>query len=242
MLEGKRAEHPVTGAERTGRVEVWRSSGLPEMGRSAIFGRWLATREGGEMVATSRTGRSLGVLLVVAALLAALAVPAAAQYPPGPPPGIECPPAVTPPGLGGGAPPGLERVCEIFGAQPGERFTIRVEVAGIVVFEGEVVADADGRAVFELSLPRNAVGRIVTVTATGPETGVLSTQFRVAGTAEPPTDRGQPVTPGRSDVLGAALAATGSNLLVLAGAGVLLLGLGVAVVRRRSSHGSRVRA
>jgi hypothetical protein len=193
------------------------------------------------MVTVSRMTRSFAlVMLVAAALLMTLVLPAAAQYPPGPPPGIECPPAVTPPGLGGGAPPGLERVCEIFGAQPGERFTIRVEVAGVVVFEGEVVADADGRAVFELSLPRNAVGQLVTVTVTGPETGVLSTQFRVAGTAEPPVDRGQPVTPGRSGVAGT-LARTGTDVLLLAGAGVLLLGLGVTAVRRRSTHGVRVR-
>ena len=184
------------------------------------------------MITVSRRIRSFAVVALAAtAMLLITVLPAAAQsYPPGPPPGIVCPPSETP---GGVVPPGLVRVCTLTGTLPFQVFDVSYEYDGTVVNFGEVTTGADGTVVFELVLERGAVGRVVTVTAVGQDGTELVTvedSFRVAGVAEPPVDRGEPVTPGRP------LARTGVDALLLGGVGVLLLGAGIIAVRRRDGR------
>jgi len=170
------------------------------------------------------------VALAAVAMLAMSVLPAAAQssYPPGPPPFLNCEPSETP---GGVVPPGLVRVCTLRGTLPSQVFDISYEYNPVVEF-GQVTTGDDLEVVFELLLEREAVGQVVTVTAVAEDGDqlVLEDSFRVAGRADPPVDRGEPVTPGRP------LARTGVDALLLGGIGVLLLGAGVMVVRRRDSR------
>lgn len=186
------------------------------------------------MVTVSRRIRTLLVVALAATGMLLMSVlPAAAQfYPPGPPPGIVCPPSPTP---GGVVPPGLERVCTLFGEFPGQRCMVGYEFNPTVEF-GEVITGDDRSVEFDLTLPREAVGDIVVVTAAcfdeDGEVEVLSVSdtFRVAGIAEPPVDRGEPVTPGRP------LARTGADAWLLTGFGALLLGVGAVALRRRGGR------
>lgn len=183
------------------------------------------------MLTVSRRIRSLTVVALAAtAMLLMAVVPASAQYPPGPPPGLSCPPSPTP---GGVTPPGLVRVCTLIGTLPSQVFDVSYEYDGTVVEFGQVTTGEDGTVVFELVLERGAVGRVVTVNAVGEdgtELIALEDSFRVAGVAQPPVDRGEPVTPGRP------LARTGVDALLLGGVGVLLLGAGIVAVRRRDGR------
>ena len=186
------------------------------------------------MVTVSRRIRTLLVVALAATGMLLMSVlPAAAQfYPPGPPPGIVCPPSATP---GGVVPPGLVRVCTLFGSLPGQRCNVSYEFNPTVEF-GQVITGDDRSVEFDLTLPRQAVGDIVVVTAAcfdeDGEVEVLSVSdtFRVAGIAEPPVDRGEPVTPRRP------LPRTGADALLLSGIGALLLGVGVVAVRRRGGR------
>ena len=186
------------------------------------------------MVTVSRRIRTLLVVALAAiGMLLMSVLPAAAQfYPPGPPPGIVCPPSPTP---GGVVPPGLERVCTLFGEFPGQKCLISYEVNPAVEV-GQVFTGDDRSVEFDLTLVREAVGQTVVVTAAcfgeDGEVEVLSVSdtFRVAGIAEPPVDRGEPVTPRRP------LPRTGADALLLSGIGALLLGVGVVAVRRRGGR------
>jgi hypothetical protein len=185
------------------------------------------------MVTGNRRLRSFAaVMLAATAMLLMSVLPASAQYPPGPPPGIVCPPSQTP---GGVTPPGLVRVCTLFGSLPGQSCMVDYEFNPVVEV-GEFVTGEDRSAEFELVLLPETVGRIVVVTAAcfdddgDVEVLSVSDTFRVAGAADPPVDRGQPVTPGRP------LARTGIDAWQLAGIGALLLGAGVVAVRRRDGR------
>jgi hypothetical protein len=182
------------------------------------------------MSTVSHRIRSLIVLALAATGMLLMSVlPASAQYPPGPPPGLSCPPSPTP---GGVTPPGLVRRCELIGTLPRQAFRVSYEYNPVVEF-GEVVTGEDRTVVFDLEVERGAVGRVVTVNAVaedGTEVVTLEDSFRVAGAAQPPVDRGEPVTPGRS------LARTGVNAALLGGVGVLLLGAGIVAVRRRDGR------
>ena len=177
----------------------------------------------------NRTIRSLGVVMLAATAMLLMSVfPASAQYPPPRPPGLSCPPSPTP---GGVVPPGLVRVCELIGTRPFQTFDISYEYNPVVEV-GQVTTEEDGTVVFELEVEREAVGRVVTVNAVaddGTDLVTLEDSFRVAD-AEQTVDRGEPVTPERP------LARTGVDALLLGGIGVLLLGAGVMVVRRRDSR------
>ena len=179
------------------------------------------------MVATKRSSRTFAVVMIAAlGMLLMSVVPAAAQYPPAEPPGLTCPPSPTP---GGVTPPGLVRACTLIGTLPNQVFQVSYEYNPTVEV-GPVTTGADGVVEFELTLERDTVGRVVTVIAVGEDGEELVTvddSFRVAGVAEPPV--GEPVTPGRP------LPVTGVDALLLAGIGVVLLGVGVVTVRRRRS-------
>ena len=179
------------------------------------------------MVATKRSSRTFAVVMIAALGMLLMSVaPAAAQYPPAEPPGLRCPPSPTP---GGVTPPGLVRACTLIGTLPNQVFQVRYEYNPTVEV-GPVTTGADGVVEFELTLERETVGRVVTVIAVGEDGEELVTvddSFRVAGIAEPPVDRGEPVTPRRP------LPRTGVDALLLAGVGVVLLGAGVVTVRRR---------
>jgi hypothetical protein len=185
------------------------------------------------MPTVSHRIRSLTLVASAAtAMLLMMVLPASAQYPPGPPPGLSCPPSPTP---GGVTPPGLVRRCELIGTLPSQAFRVSYEYNPVVEV-GEVVTGEDRTVVFDLEVERGAVGRVVTVNAVaedGTELITLEDSFRVAGAAQPPVDRGEPVTPGRP------LARTGVDALALGGIGVLLLGAGIVAVRRRDG-GRRV--
>lgn len=156
-------------------------------------------------------------------------VPGPPPYPPGPPPGLVCPPSATP---GGVVPPGLVRVCNLRGNLPNQAFRVTYQYNPTVEV-GEVVTNDDGEVVFDLTVSREAVGQVVTITAVaedGTELVTLTDTFPVEGDAEPAADRGQPVTPGRP------LASTGVDAALLAGIGAVLLGAGVFAVRRRGGR------
>ncbi len=186
------------------------------------------------MVTVSRRIRTLLVVALAATGMLLMSVlPAAAQfYPPGPPPGLVCAPSATP---GGVVPPGLERVCTMFGSLPGQRCNISARINPTIDL-GQVITGDDRSVEFDITLPREAVGQIVVVTAAcfdeDGEVEVLSVSdtFRVAGIAEPPVDRGDPVPPRRP------LPRTGADTLLLGGIGALLLGVGVVAVRRRGGR------
>jgi len=183
------------------------------------------------MVTVSRRIRTLLVVALAATGMLLMSVlPAAAQfYPPGPPPGLVCPPSPTP---GGVVPPGLVRVCTLLGTLPNQAFQVRYSYNPEVEV-GEVVTGDDREVVFDLTVEREAVGQVVTITAVaedGTELITLTDSFRVAGIADPPVDRGDPVRPGGP------LARTGADAWLLTGIGALLLGVGVVAVRRRGSR------
>lgn len=178
------------------------------------------------MLTVSRRIRTLTVVALAATGVLLMSVlPASAQeYPPGPPFSIVCPPSETP---SGNIPPGLERICTLTGP-PGQVFDVSYEYDGKVVDFGTVTTDEDGTVVFDLVLERDAVGRVVTVTAVGQdgeEAVTVEDSFRVAGAAEPPIDPGEPVTP-----------ETGIDATLLVGVGVLLLGAGFVALRRREGR------
>jgi LPXTG-motif cell wall-anchored protein len=193
--------------------------------------RWFESRRGKRrrerMFARSRKFRSMTVLTITALGMLLMSVaPASAQYPPAEPPGLRCPPSATP---GGVTPPGLVRACRLLGTQANQAFQVRYEYNPTVEV-GVVTTNDEGVAEFELTLQRDTVGRVVTVIAVGEDGEELVTvddSFRVAGAAEPPVDRGQPVTPGRG------IPRTGTDALLLVGVGVLLVGAGTVAVRRR---------
>lgn len=182
------------------------------------------------MVTGNRGMRSLAaVVLAATAVLLMSVVPASAQYPPGQPPGLTCPPSPTP---GGVTPPGLVRVCELIGTSANQAFQVSYEYNPVVEV-GEVVTGADGTVIFDLTVEQGAVGRTVTVTAVaddGTELVTLETDFEVEEADAVDDDRGEPVTPERP------LARTGVDALLLGGVGVLLLGAGIVVVRRRGGR------
>ena len=183
------------------------------------------------MGTVSRRIRTLLVVALAASGMLLMSVlPAAAQfYPPGPPPGLTCPPSPTP---GGVVPPGLVRVCTLFGTLPNQAFQVRYSYNPEVTV-GEIVTGEDREVAFDLTVEREAVGQIVTITAVaedGTELVTLTDSFRVAGVAQPPVDRGQPVR------AGGPLPRTGADAWLLAGIGALLLGVGVVAVRRRGGR------
>lgn len=165
----------------------------------------------------TRKLRAVAVIAATVVAMMAMSVSAAfAQYPPGPAFSVTCTAA-------GEA--GSSVTCNVVGAADSEVLSVSAAY-NPVFFTDTIVASAEGEATFRFTVPRDARGEDIVVTVTGPISGEISTVLSIAA----PGRTGEPVPPGRP-----ALATTGTNLMLLTGVGVVLLGGGIAAVRSRRS-------
>jgi LPXTG-motif cell wall-anchored protein len=167
----------------------------------------------------TKTIRSVAVLAVAIVSMLALSVGAAVAqeaYPPPVPPSVVC----TPAGQAGAA-----VVCQVTGFLPGEQLEVTATAPdGTVVYSATLTADADGEAAFRFTIPPQYRGMEITVTVVGAESGAVA------------TDTVSIAAPGRTgELLPRALARTGQDMMLLAAAGVALIGGGIAAVRRRKT-------
>jgi LPXTG-motif cell wall-anchored protein len=111
--------------------------------------------------------------------------------------------------------------CTVTGAHPNEQLTVTAETND-TIFHSEVIsANAQGEATFRFTVPPQHRGQEKTVTVVGPLSGEASDTVVVA-------DRGR-----TGETLPRAMPRTGQDTILLAAAGILLLGAGATALRRR---------
>lgn len=163
------------------------------------------------------------LLLTSLAMLVAGSTAAFAQYPPAQDFGVSCTDAV----------PGQTVTCSIVGAAPGESLTVAARYGSVEVLDTVLTADGDGLAEFSFEIPADAAGATLNVRVMGETSGMTGVVVNVA--------RSVPTGPRVPDAR--AIPRTGQDLLLLGGAGVVLLGAGaVALLRRRTGTSERVDA
>jgi LPXTG-motif cell wall-anchored protein len=163
------------------------------------------------------------LLLTSVAMLTAGSTAAFAQYPPAQDFSVSCTDAV----------PGQTVTCSIVGALSGESLTVTARYGSVQVLDTVLTADGDGQAEFSFEIPIDAAGATLNIRVMGESSGMTGVVLNVA--------RSVPTGPRVPDAR--TIPRTGQDLLLLGGAGVLLVGAGaVALLRRRASTSERIDA
>jgi LPXTG-motif cell wall-anchored protein len=124
---------------------------------------------------------------------------------------------------------GASVTCTVTGAQPGEQLTVTAKADGTVFYTEVLSANMQGEATFRFTVPPQHRGQQITVTVAGAISGAAEDTLTIRA-------------PGRTgETLPRAMPRTGQDTILLAAAGVLLLGAGATALRRRQRTSDRDR-